>query len=33
MMALRIARLCRLLGISHERAALLAALIWGAGHE
>lgn len=33
MTALRIFRLCARYGISHDRAAMLAALIWGAGHE
>lgn len=33
MMALRIARLCARYGLSHDRATMLAALIWGNGHE
>lgn len=33
MMALRIARLCRLHGLDETRAAVLALLIWGAGHD
>lgn len=33
MMGLRISRLCARYGISHDRAAMLAALIWGASHE
>ncbi len=33
MMALRISRLCIRYGISHDRAAMLAALIWGAGRD
>lgn len=32
MTALRIARLCARYGLSHDRAALLAALIWENGH-
>lgn len=33
MMAARIARLTARYGLSHHRAALLAALIWGSDHE
>ncbi len=33
MMALRISRLCIRYGISHDRAAMLAALIWGTGRD
>lgn len=33
MMPLRISLLCRRFGMDADRAALLAALIWGAGHE
>lgn len=33
MTALRIAYLCHRLGIDANRAAMLAAFIWGAGHD
>lgn len=33
MMALRISRLRIRYGISHDRAAMLASLIWGVGHD
>lgn len=33
MTALRISLLCHRFGIDADRAAMLAALIWGAGHE
>ncbi len=33
MMALRLSFLCQRYGIDAERAAMLAAFIWGAGHE
>ena len=33
MMALRISRLCIRYGISHDRAAMLAALIWGGDRD
>jgi len=33
MMALRISRLCNRYGISHDHAAMLAAMIWGAGRD
>lgn len=33
MMPLRISILCRRFGIDADRAAMLAAFIWGAGHE
>ncbi len=33
MMALRISILCQRFGIDPDRAAMLAVLVWGAGHE
>jgi hypothetical protein len=33
MIALRISRLCIRYGISHDRAAMLAALIWGVDRD